>query len=96
MAAVQAGGDRQELHERIRQHSHQVARKIKEEGGENDLIERLKADPAFAEVNFESVTDPLKYVGRSREQVDEFIRDVVQPIRERYTGARDLAAEVQV
>ncbi|HQF13993.1 MAG TPA: adenylosuccinate lyase [Thermogutta sp.] len=96
MAAVQAGGDRQELHERIRQHSHQVARKIKEEGGENDLIERLKADPAFAEVNFESVTDPLKYVGRSREQVDEFIRDIVQPIRERYTGAKDLAAEVQV
>ncbi|MGB9879494.1 MAG: adenylosuccinate lyase, partial [Anaerolineae bacterium] len=52
MAAVQAGGDRQDLHERIRQHSQAVARAIKEEGKENDLIERLRADPAFAGVNF--------------------------------------------
>jgi adenylosuccinate lyase len=96
MAAVQAGGDRQELHERIRQHSQDVARKIKQEGGDNDLLERLKADPAFTHVDFDNVADPLKYVGRSREQVDEFIRDVVEPIRQRYPQTRDITADVQV
>ena len=96
MAAVQAGGDRQELHERIRQHSQEVGRKIKQEGGDNDLLERLKADPAFARVDFDNVADPLKYVGRSREQVDEFIRDVVEPIRQRYPQTRDITADVQV
>lgn len=96
MAAVQAGGDRQELHERIRQHSHAVARAIKEQGAENDLIERLHADPAFGAVNFSEVTDPLRYVGRSRQQVDEFLAEVVEPIRRRYPGVATLKAEVEV
>jgi len=96
MAAVQTGGDRQELHEHIRRHSHDVAKRIKEEGGDNDLLERLKADPAFAGVNFENVADPSKYVGRSREQVDEFIRDVIEPIRQRYPQRKDIVADVQV
>lgn len=96
MAAVQAGGDRQELHERIRRHSQDVAWRIKEEGGDNDLLERLRSDPAFARVNFESVADPLKYVGRSREQVDEFVRDIVEPIRQRYPQRGEISAEVSV
>ncbi|MGQ9771189.1 MAG: adenylosuccinate lyase [Thermogutta sp.] len=96
MAAVQAGGDRQELHERIRRHSHDVARRIKEEGGDNDLLERLRSDPAFASVNFESVADPSKYVGRSREQVDEFVRDIVEPIRQRYPQRGEISADVSV
>lgn len=96
MAAVQAGGDRQDLHERIRQHSHAVAKVIKEQGGDNDLIERLRSDPAFAGVNFSELTDPLKYVGRSREQVDEFIAEVVEPIRQRYPEISSIKAEVSV
>lgn len=96
MAAVEAGGDRQTLHERIRQHSHAVAKKIKQEGGDNDLLDRLRNDPAFAGVNFDTVADPLHYVGRSREQVDEFLREIVQPIRERYPQATTLSADVNV
>ncbi len=96
MAAVQAGGDRQDLHERIRQHSQAVARVIKEQGGENDLIERLRADTAFAKVNFAEVTDPLRYVGRSREQVDEFLSEIVEPIRRRYPACTSMEADVKV
>jgi adenylosuccinate lyase len=84
MAAVAAGGDRQDLHERIRQHSHAAAAVVKEQGGENDLIDRLKQDKAFANVDLESTIDPAKLTGRSAEQVDEFLAGVVGPIRKRY------------
>ena len=84
MAAVAAGGDRQTLHERIRQHSQAAAAAVKEQGGANDLIARLKADKAFAAADIEGAIDPGKLVGRSKEQVDEFLNEVVAPVRKRY------------
>src|SRR4029079_10223348 len=86
MAAVAAGGDRQSLHELIRQHSHAAAAVVKEQGGTNDLIARLKADEAFAAADIEGSVDPAKLVGRSREQVDEFNAEIVAPIKQRYQG----------
>ncbi|MCH7990196.1 MAG: adenylosuccinate lyase, partial [Planctomycetes bacterium] len=65
MAGVQAGGDRQELHERIRVHAQKAARQIKEHGKPNDLIERLQKDPAFANVEFSSTLDAERYIGRA-------------------------------
>src|SRR3954451_2493711 len=82
MAAVAAGGDRQTLHERIRQHSQAAASVVKEQGGENGFISRLKADKSFATVDVDSAIDPSTLVGRSREQVDEFLGEVIGPIRE--------------
>jgi len=93
MRAVAAGGDRQELHEKIREYAHVAARRIKEEGAANDMLERLAADPAFAAVRDEipGMLDPGRFVGRSREQVDAFIRDHVDPVLERNRDA--LAAD---
>ncbi len=96
MAAVAAGGDRQDLHERIRQHSHAAAAVVKNDGLPNDLIERLKADAAFAGVDLEAALDAHKFIGRAPEQVDEFIEQIVTPIRERYPNAGESAAEVTV
>jgi adenylosuccinate lyase len=84
MAVVAAGGDRQRLHERIRQHSQAAAAVVKEQGGENDLTSRLKADKSFAAVDLEAAIDPRALVGRSAEQVDEFLVAVVAPIRSKY------------
>jgi adenylosuccinate lyase len=95
MAAVAAGGDRQTLHERIRQHSQAAASIVKEEGGENDLIERLQKDKAFESVDIAAAIDPAKLTGRSAEQVDEFLAEVLGPIRERY-GEAAPATEVHV
>lgn len=95
MAAVQQGGDRQQLHERIRQHSQAVTARIKS-GGSNDLVERLKADAEFRKVDFSQVLSPRAYVGRAPEQVVEFLRDEVEPIVKRYTGAKPKAAELFV
>ncbi|RIK81393.1 MAG: adenylosuccinate lyase [Planctomycetota bacterium] len=96
MAAVAAGGDRQDLHERIRQHSVAAGRVVKEEGGENDLLARLASDPAFANVNLTEQLDANKFVGRAPEQVDEFVAEVVEPIRSRYRDSLATAAEVRV
>lgn len=84
MAAVKAGGDRQDLHEKIRVYSREAGARIKHEGLSNDLLERLQADPAFPEFDAKEVLDPIKYVGRAPEQVDDFLADVIQPIRDRY------------
>lgn len=90
MAGVRVGGDRQELHEAIRRHSQEAARQVKEHGRPNDLIERLQGDPLFASVDLSATLDARRYIGRAPEQVDAFLRDVVEPIRERYR--EDLAA----
>jgi len=82
MAAVRDGGDRQDLHERIRQHSQEAAKQVKQDGAANDLLERLAADEAFSSVDLESLLDPALFVGRSAEQVDEFLAAVVEPIRQ--------------
>jgi adenylosuccinate lyase len=96
MAAVQAGGDRQTLHERLRRHSQAVARQIKEQGGPNDLLERLAADEAFAAVDLAAASDVRQFLGRSPEQVDEFLAEVVEPIRQRYADLPPPAAELSV
>jgi adenylosuccinate lyase len=82
MAAVKRGGDRQDLHERIRVHSMDAARTVKVEGKANDLMDRIAADPAFG-LNADTLRDvlnPALYVGRSPEQVDEFLTNHVQPV----------------
>lgn len=83
MAAVEAGGNRQDLHEVIRQASVRAAASIKR-GEPNDLLDQLKADPSFAKLPLEETLDPRKYVGRAPEQVDDFLAEVVAPIRVRY------------
>jgi adenylosuccinate lyase len=87
MAAVAAGGDRQTLHGRIRQHSQAAAAVVKEQGGANDLIARLKADSVFAAANIDAAIDPTTLTGRSKEQVDEFLAEIVAPIKKRYAGS---------
>jgi adenylosuccinate lyase len=96
MAAVTAGGDRQDLHERIRRHSQAAAAVVKEEGGRNDLLERLAGDSAFSAVNLQSTLDARQFVGRAPEQVDEFLDEVVQPIRKRYADSLKQIAEVKI
>jgi adenylosuccinate lyase len=96
MAGVAVGGDRQDLHERIRQHSQDAARVVKEQGGANDLIERLKGDAAFTKVDMAAALDANKFVGRAPEQVDDFVAEIIEPIRERYTSVSQQTAEVRV
>ena len=96
MAGVRAGGSRQELHERIRRHSQAAANVVKQQGLENDLIDRLKSDPAFAKINFTRLLRPRDFVGRAPEQVDEFIRQVVAPIRRKYRKAPSGDVELKV
>jgi len=84
IAAVKGGGNRQELHNKIRLHSQAAAAQVKNFGKPNDLIGRLKADIAFSKVDFQKVCDPTSYIGRSARQVDEFIRSVVTPIIRKY------------
>ncbi len=87
MAAVQQGGDRQELHEVIRVHSQAAAQRVKQEGADNDLLDRLKDEPAFKNLDLHAVLDPAQYVGRAPQQVDAFVAEVVEPIRQRYAEA---------
>lgn len=86
MESVKRGGNRQELHERLRVHSHAAAAKVKLDGGANDLIDRIAADDAFplTREEIESHLDPSKYIGRCVSQVEEFIRDIAAPIIGRY------------
>ena len=84
MAGVAAGGDRQGLHERIRAHSQAAAAAVKAEGKPNDLIDRLKADQAFAAVDLDATLDPDGFIGRAAEQTDEFIATHVEPVRKKY------------
>jgi adenylosuccinate lyase len=96
MAAVKAGGNRQELHEKIRLHSVAAAAEVKTFGRPNDLIRRLRADVAFADLDFAKVLDPAAYVGRAPRQVDEFIRAVVNPIRKKYRDELNRKVELKV
>jgi adenylosuccinate lyase len=84
MAGVQAGGDRQQLHERVRVHSVEAAKVVKEQGRTNDLLERLSTDPAFAQVDLTGALDARRFIGRAPEQVDEFVNEIVRPIREKH------------
>ncbi|MCE9556338.1 MAG: adenylosuccinate lyase [Planctomycetes bacterium] len=96
MEAVRAGGDRQELHELIRLHSQAAGWQVKANGAANDLLARLEKEPAFAKADLKSALDPQQYVGRAPQQVDEFIAEVVEPIRKRYEAEQKMEAEVRV
>lgn len=96
MAAVKAGGNRQELHEKIRLHSQAAALQVKKFGRPNDLVGRLKADIAFTKIDFDKILDPNAYIGRSAQQVDEFIRNTVTPIRKKYRKDLNRQAELNV
>ncbi len=96
MAAVAAGADRQEVHENIRQHSVAAGLVVKQQGLANDLLERLKADNTYHAIDIDSLVDPLAFVGRAPQQVDEFLDETVAPIIDRYGRPRDIAAEVNV
>lgn len=82
MDAVKRGGDRQQLHERLRVHSQAAARVVKEEGGRNDLIDRIAADPAFgvSREDIQKLLEPKNFIGRSEAQVEEFLGDVIRPL----------------
>ena len=84
MEADKKGGDRQELHERLRTHSIAAGKVVKEEGGENDLIDRVCADPAFmlSHDEIDSILVPENFTGRSAEQVTIFLNTCVRPIEE--------------
>jgi adenylosuccinate lyase len=98
MAAVQAGGDRQDLHERIRVHSLAAAERLKDGAADNDLIDRIKSDPTFPALDYGRVLDPTRFVGRSARQVEDFIAREIAPIRRRYPDRRpaDEDSEVRV
>jgi adenylosuccinate lyase len=96
MAAVKAGGDRQEIHEKIRRHSHEAAAQVKQQGKPNDLIDRLKSDPAFSKVDFARVLNPRDYIGRAPQQVDEFVSRAIGPIRRRYRSQLNRKVELNV
>ncbi len=96
MAAVTAGGDRQDLHERIRTHSMAAASEVKNEGRPNDLIARLKGDDAFAAVDVDALLEPSAFIGRAPEQVDEFIAAHVEPVRAKYAHQLGQTAELKV
>ena len=86
MKATAAGGDRQELHERIRQHAHAAAREMKE-GRPSDRVERIAGDPAFGmdAAAIQGLMDARRFVGRAPEQVDRFLSEWVDPILQRYS-----------
>ena len=97
MESVRRGGNRQELHEALRVHSHAAAAKVKLEGGANDLIDRIAADDTFplTKEEIEQHLDPTKYTGRAAGQVEEFLKDVIAPILARYPDS-DIKAELSV
>ena len=82
MQAVEKGGNRQELHERLRQHAIAAGKQVKEEGLPNDMVDRIAADPAFGLTKEEIVAGlvPENFVGRAPQQVEEFVANVLQPI----------------
>lgn len=93
---VEQMGDRQALHERLRQHSQAAAREVKMHGQPNDLLCRLAADPAFAAVDLDRALAPQQFVGLAPQQVDNFLSEVIQPILHRYRSVRRLDAALDV
>ena len=98
MDAVKAGGDRQELHEKIRQLSMEAGKVVKEEGKDNDLLERIAADPAFhlTKEDLASAMEPAKYVGRAPRQVKKYLAEVIRPLLEANKDALGETSEINV
>ena len=86
MAGVKAGGDRQDLHERIRVHSQAAAAEVKQQGLPNDLISRLQQDDGFTGIDLAGALDAKKYIGRAPQQIDAFISEQIEPVRQRYSS----------
>ncbi len=98
MDAVKRGGDRQELHEKIRTHSMAASKVVKEEGGENDLLQRIADDSSFGVTleELEALLEPSKYVGRAPQQTTDFLNEVVYPAIAPYENLQDEKAEITV
>ena len=98
MDAVKAGGDRQELHERIRELSMEAGKTVKVEGKDNNLLELIAADPAFnlSPEDLQRSMDPKKYIGRAKEQTERFVNTVVQPILDSHKELLGVKAEINV
>jgi adenylosuccinate lyase len=96
MEAVKKGGDRQELHEKIREHSMKAGLRVKDEGLDNDLLERIAADDSFG-LSLDDIKDllrPSDYIGRSAEQTQELVDEYIKPIVERYKD--EIGGEVEL
>ena len=98
MDAVKAGGDRQELHERIRELSMEAGRNVKEKGLDNNLLELIAADPAFGLTldELKQTMDPSRYTGRAPLQVEEYLSQVIRPLLEEYKDVLGVKAEINV
>ena len=98
MECVKAGGNRQELHEKIRVHSMEASKMVKQFGKENDLIERIKKDDAFAAINdkIDKILDPKNFIGRAKEQTIEFIDEVINPILQENKDCLGQSGQVNV
>ena len=98
MDAAKRGANRQELHEHVRVHSMAASKVIKEEGGENDLLERIAGDPIFGVTleELKGIVDPHKYVGRAPRQTEIFLKETVQPVLERYADLETETAEINL
>ena len=98
MDAVKAGGDRQELHERIRELSMEAGKNVKVEGKDNNLLELIAKDPAFnlSLEDLQKTMDPTKYVGRAKEQVEAYMKNVIKPILQENAAILGVKAEINV
>ena len=98
MDAVKAGGNRQELHEKIRTYSMEAGANVKREGKENNLLELIAADPAFNMTldELKALMQPERYVGRAPQQTEEFITEVIQPVLDENKDVLGLTAEINV
>ena len=98
MESVKRGGDRQELHEALRVHSHAAAARVKLEGGQNDLLDRIAADPLFplSWEELEEMLDPRAFIGCCPSQVTRFLKDTVQPVVDRWGAKETLTAKLEV
>lgn len=98
MEAVKRGGDRQELHEKIRVHSMAAGKIVKQDGGENDLLERIANDPAFGVTleQLKAIMKPELCVGRAPQQTEEFVENFIKPITEKYKDLLGMNVEIKV
>ena len=98
MDAVKAGGDRQELHERIRKLSMEAGKNVKEKGMDNNLLELIAADPAFnlSPEELQKAMDPARYVGRAREQTEAYLAQVIRPLLEDHKELLGMKPEIKV
>ena len=98
MECVKAGGDRQELHEKIRVHSMEASKMVKQFGKDNDLISRIKHDDAFKPIHsvIDSILNPVNFIGRAKEQTEEFVKECVQPVLDEYRDCLGATSHISV